>query len=155
MKKLLTVIPAVALAAGLMTACDSEPATCGPQAMGPSVALQSFEIPFPEKPGGGSGGGGSGGGGGRGGSSGSSGSKPSGGGSGSKGSYGDTKPRSPSSSSGGSGYKPPAQRPQRTYHPPAGQPAPTYVQQPGGGWLPFLGGVVVGDMLNDAPEGCR
>lgn len=149
MKKVLTTLAAGALAAALMTGCsESGPSTCAPQAMG-QVALQNIEFPLPEKPGGG---GGSGGGGGRGGSGGGSygGSK---GGSSSSGS----KSGSTGGSSGGSSKpapRAPATKPDRGYRPAPGQPAPTYVRQPDGMWGPFIGGVLIGDMLSTPPAGC-
>lgn len=149
--KILTLIPAAALAGSLLlTGCDSSPSTCGPMASG-HIALQSFDLPLKGGGGGGGGGhgGGSGGGGGRGSSGGAGGSKSSGG------SYGSSKGGSSSSSGGGSSPRMPAAgKPDRGYSPAPGQPHYTYVRQSNGSWLPFLGGVIAGEALSNAPKGC-
>lgn len=156
MKKNLIALPAAAaLFAALLTGCDSSPSTCAPQAMG-QIALQSIESPLPLKPGGGSGGGG-----GRGGSGGSGGSK--GGSKSGGGSHGGSKNGGSSGGSSGGGSKPAQPRtpstgkPDRGYKPTTrpGQPAPTYVRQPDGSWMPFIGGLLVGEALSDPPAGCR
>lgn len=163
MKKPLSLIAAAALAGSLLVGCsDAEPSTCAPQAMS-AIALQSVSQPLPEK------GGGSGGGGGKGGSGGSS------GGGRSSGSYGGSKGGSSGGSKSGPGGgtvngKPaspkspqppssdtriPAGKADRGYRPPPGQPAPTYVRQPDGMWGPFIGGMLIGDMLSNPPAGCN
>jgi hypothetical protein len=143
-KRLIALPAALALAASFTLAgcSDSPSSTCAPQAMG-QIQLQSLSAPLPEK------GGGSGGGGGRGGSGG-------GGGRGG-GSYGGSKGGSSSGSGGGSKPVPraPSSAPDRGYRPAPGQPAPTYVRQPDGMWGPFIGGVLIGDMLSDPPAGCN
>ncbi|QSM01145.1 hypothetical protein SEA_NANOSMITE_121 [Mycobacterium phage Nanosmite] len=144
MKKSLIAIPVAALAGSLiLVGCSDEGATCAPNAAG-AVALKSVE--FPLRPSGGGGGGGRGGGGG--GSKGGSSSK-------SGGSYGSSK--GGSSSKGGGSSKPVTPRkPTSGYKPRPGTSAPpTYVRQSDGSWLPFVGGVLVGEALSDAPEGCR
>lgn len=158
MKKAFAVLSAAALTGAILTACDAQESTCGPQAMG-SIALQSMSQPMPEGGGSGSSGGG-GGGGSRGGSSGGSssggsrgGSSVGGGGkSGGSGGSGSNK-----SGSSGGGYTPraPSSAPDRGYRPAPGQPNYTYVRQSDGSWLPFLGGVLMGEALSDPPAGCR
>lgn len=150
MKRFLATLSIAAVIGGGLTACDAPASTCAPQASSYSVDLKNIELPLPEKPNGGGSGGGSGGSGGRGSSSGGSyGGSKSGGG---------YKPSTGGSSSSG-GYKPATPRlpslPDRGYRPVPGRPAPTYVQQPNGMWGPFVGGMLIGDMLNDPPAGCR
>lgn len=133
-----------------MTGCSSSPSTCAPQAEG-KIALQSYDVPL--KGGGGGGGGGHSSGGGSH-SSGGSGGRSSGGSKTSGGSYGSSKGGS-SSGSGGGSSRMPASKPTSGYHPAPGQPHYTYVRQSNGSWLPFLGGVIAGEALSNAPAGCR
>lgn len=156
MKKTLIAASAAVLTSALISSCGSgeaEESTCGP------MALQSISQPLPDRGGGGGGGGGrgGGGGGGKGGSS-SGGSKSGGGGSGGGSKPGSgtstgkpASPKSPQPPSAGSRLP---QKPNRGYHSTPGQPAPTYVRQSNGMWMPFIGGLIVGDMLATPPEGC-
>lgn len=151
-KKTSTLLAGVGIAGALLVGCGAEEKTCAPQAMG-SVALQSFDAPLKGGGGGGGGGGRGSGGGSKGGSSSSGGgSKSSGGGGGS------SKPAIGSKPSSDSGVRlPSTSRPDSGYRPAPGQNNYTYVRQDDGSWLPFMGGILMGEAMNDnqIPSGCR